>query len=81
MVCAEAGTVPRLRTAPRWVMNTLGFFNPQMREVAEMIYEFEEPFVLDHSRFANTFGDHSTPLPEAIRRTVEWYRGRSTKIK
>jgi hypothetical protein len=37
-----------------------------MREVAEMAYEFEEPFVVDPSRFANTFGNIATPLPEAI---------------
>jgi nucleoside-diphosphate-sugar epimerase len=39
-----------------------------------MLYEFEEPFVVDHSAFAQAFGDHATPLREAIRETVRWYR-------
>jgi nucleoside-diphosphate-sugar epimerase len=39
-----------------------------------MLYEFEEPFVVDHSAFARAFGDHATPLREAIGRTVRWYR-------
>ena len=45
-----------------------------MREVAEMLYEFEEPFIVDHSRFERTFGNHATPLQEAIHTTVEWFR-------
>jgi nucleoside-diphosphate-sugar epimerase len=39
-----------------------------------MRYEFEEPVVLDTSDFTRTFGDHATPLREAIQRTVRWYR-------
>jgi hypothetical protein len=39
-----------------------------------MLYEFEEPFVVvDHSAFVRAFGDHATPLREAIERTVRWY--------
>jgi hypothetical protein len=39
-----------------------------------MLYEFEEPFVVDHFAFARVFGDHATPLRKAIGRTVRWYR-------
>jgi len=46
-----------------------------MREMVEMLYEFEEPFVLDHSAFAQAFGEDATPLREAIRQTVSWYQG------
>ena len=42
----------------------------------EMLYEFEEPFVVDHSKFERAFGDHATPLKEAIGDTVRWYRGK-----
>jgi hypothetical protein len=40
----------------------------------EMLYEFEEPFVVDHSAFEQTFGVQAMPLREAIRETVRWYR-------
>ena len=36
-----------------------------------MLYQFEEPFIVDHTRFEKTFGSHATPLKEAIRETVE----------
>jgi nucleoside-diphosphate-sugar epimerase len=45
-----------------------------LHEVAEMLYEFEEPFIVDHSRFERAFGNHATHLQEAIHITVEWYR-------
>jgi hypothetical protein len=30
-----------------------------VREVVERLYEFEEPFVVDHSDFARAFEDHA----------------------
>jgi nucleoside-diphosphate-sugar epimerase len=74
MVFEEVGTSARVQAAPKIVLRALGFFNPPLRETIEMLYEFEEPFVVDHSDFARTFGDHATPLGEAIRKTVRWYR-------
>ena len=52
----------------------MGLFNPGMREMIEMLYEFEEPFVVDDSKFEQAFGEQATPLKEAIQRTVRWYR-------
>jgi hypothetical protein len=40
----------------------------------EMLYEFEEPFVVDASSFEREFGQRAAPLGEAIQRTVRWYR-------
>jgi nucleoside-diphosphate-sugar epimerase len=40
----------------------------------EMSYEFEEPFILDSSRFERTFGIGPTPLEEALVATVSWWR-------
>jgi hypothetical protein len=40
----------------------------------EMLYEFEEPFVVDHSKFEEAFGEQATPLRESIQRSVRWYR-------
>jgi nucleoside-diphosphate-sugar epimerase len=74
MVYAETGQPLRIQTAPRLLVQGMGLFMPMMRELAEMIYEFEEPFVVDHSKFAKAFGDHATPLTQAIRTTAKWFR-------
>jgi len=47
----------------------VGLFVPPVRESIEMLYEFEEPFRVDHSKFAAQFGDHATPLEAALART------------
>lgn len=76
MVFAEAGEKPRFRVAPRAFVALMGLFNPTIRELKEMLYTFERPYVVDHSRYARAFGDHSTPHPVAIRETLDWYRRR-----
>ena len=39
-----------------------------------MSYEFEQPFVLDTTKYESTFGSAGTPLATAITATVDWYR-------
>jgi nucleoside-diphosphate-sugar epimerase len=74
MIFEDVGKPARVQAAPKILLRALGLFNPGMRETIEMLYEFEEPFVLDDSRFKQEFGDHATLLREAIQRTVRWYR-------
>jgi nucleoside-diphosphate-sugar epimerase len=72
----EAGKPARVQAAPKILLRAIGMFNPQIRETIEMLYEFEEPFVVDHSKFERAFGGHATPLKEAIGDTVRWYLGK-----
>ncbi len=72
-ICRETGQQARLQAAPRWLIQALGLFDPMMRELAEMTYEFEEPFIVEHTRFEHAFGNHATPLAEAIHRTAQWF--------
>lgn len=76
LVYEAAGSPLKLQAAPRILLTLLGLFDPGIREVKEMLYEFEEPFVVDHSKFDRAFGAQPTPLAEAIRQTVAWYRQR-----
>lgn len=74
LVCRAAGQKAHIQAAPRLLIQGLGLFNPLMRELAEMLYEFEEDFVVDSSRFEKTFGIAATPLEEAVETTVRWYQ-------
>jgi nucleoside-diphosphate-sugar epimerase len=62
---------------PRALLALLATVNSTLRAVREVAYQLEQPFVLDHSKFARAFGAHPTPHAEAIRDTVGWYRTRS----
>ena len=39
-----------------------------------MTYEFDEPFVLDTTKYESTFGAAGTPLTAAVTETVAWYQ-------
>ncbi len=74
IVFEEAGHTPNMATLPKMLMRILMLFNWQLREMWEMMYEFEKPFIIDSSKYVGAFGDESTPLREAVRETVEWFR-------
>jgi nucleoside-diphosphate-sugar epimerase len=76
MIFEEVGKPARVQAAPKIVLRAMGLFNAGIREMIEMLYEFEEPFVVDHSKFGQAFGEHATPLKEAIGETVRWYRSK-----
>jgi hypothetical protein len=74
LVYEAAGTTPRLRVMPPWPMRALGLVNRTVREINEMRYEFDEPFIVDASRAETELGLLATPLAAAIEQTVRWYR-------
>ena len=73
LVCETAGTDARVRRMPSWMFRVVSTFSRELKELRETMYLFEEPFVVDHSKFADAFGADPTPHDEAIKRTLEWY--------
>lgn len=74
-VYAEAGQAKtQVRTAGRWMMSLLGLFNVGARESVEMMYEYEKPYVVDSRKFEQTFALRATPLAQAVRETVAWFK-------
>lgn len=74
MIARELGVEPRFQAMGRTMMRIAGWFIPAAHETVEMMYEFEQPFVVDSRRFETTFGMRATPMPEAIAHTVAWYK-------
>lgn len=74
MIADQAGLPLRLRIAKPWMVRALGIFNPMLREMVEMSYEFQEPYIVDDSRFVQTFGNIATPLDQGIAETIAWFR-------
>jgi nucleoside-diphosphate-sugar epimerase len=71
---SAAGSRSSLRIVPRWMLRAMGVFMPNMREMVEMLYEFEQPWLVDDRAFTRTFQMTATPLSQSIPRTVDWYR-------
>jgi nucleoside-diphosphate-sugar epimerase len=73
-VFAETGHKPKLRAVGKPLMRVAGLFSPGAKEMVEMMYEFERPFIMDSSKFTRAFGMTATPQADAIRATVAWFR-------
>lgn len=39
---------------------------PALREIGEILYEFEDDWVVDHSAYTAIMGDHATPLAAVL---------------
>jgi hypothetical protein len=74
LLAADVGHPVAIRSLPKLAVRALGLFNPMLRELVEMTYQFDEPFVLDTTKYESTFGAAGTPLATAIAETVAWYR-------
>jgi nucleoside-diphosphate-sugar epimerase len=75
----EAGGVPapKIGAVPGWLLRTMGLFSSGTQELAEMLYQFELPFVMDSRASEAGLGLHPTPLPEAAAATVAWWRAQA----
>lgn len=73
-IFAAIGAPAKVSAMGRTMLAIGGLFVPEARESVEMLYEFEQPFVVDSSRFETTFGLKATPLSESIPATLAWYR-------
>lgn len=77
MTCEQAGQPPAYGVYNRTMMRWVSLFSAMVREVLENLYQFEQPFVLEGSKFERAFGPfETTPHREAIRATIDWYRNR-----
>jgi len=79
MIAEEAGVTPRIQTVGKGMMSLVGMFIKEAKEAVEMLYEFEQPFVVDSSKFEKTFGMKATPMREAIKETVAWFKSHPEK--
>ncbi len=75
----EAGVEPKMSSLGRTMLAIGGIFVPGARETAEMMYEFENPFIVDSSKFEKTFGMKATPTRQAIQETLAWYKSHPEK--
>ncbi len=66
----------RTRRMPGWMMTAAGWFSPLMRELPEMQYQFEHPFVMSDARIRGLLPIRPTPLEAQIAATAAWLRTR-----
>lgn len=76
-LAAQAGVaVPPLRPVPAAVLRVGSVTSPLLRELREVRYQFDRPFVVDSSAYSARFGEEPTPLDDQIQTTAAWWRQR-----
>jgi nucleoside-diphosphate-sugar epimerase len=66
----------KVQVLPLWSLRLLGLFVPILKEMAEMMYQFDRPYNFDSSKFIKRFKFTPTTNIEAVRQTVETIRGK-----
>jgi nucleoside-diphosphate-sugar epimerase len=60
---------PRVASFPHLALRAVGLVSPTVRTLREILYQVDEPFVVDSSSFSRTFGVTPTPTRDALRET------------
>jgi nucleoside-diphosphate-sugar epimerase len=68
----KLGRQIRLAGVPAWAVKAVGLFVPLLREISEMLYQWDEPFVINDRRFRERFRQEPTDPNEAAATTVAW---------
>lgn len=73
-MCELSGVDPvKVSSIPPIAIRVGGAFSPALRELREVAYQFEAPFVIDSAATTDTFGLPPTPLDDTLVATLRSY--------
>jgi nucleoside-diphosphate-sugar epimerase len=73
-LAALAGVpMPKVGTVPGFVLKALGLVNPMMRELPEVAYQLDQPFVMDSTAAQRELGLVPTPADDVLRAILSAY--------
>jgi nucleoside-diphosphate-sugar epimerase len=71
LAAKEFGVTPKRRVLSRPMVKLAGWFDSDIRESYEMLYQSEFEYIFDSSKFARAFQSQPTSYAEGIHRTAE----------
>ena len=73
--CAAAfGVKPGYMVLKPWMISMYGWFDHNVKEVSEMLYQYDSEYLFDSSKFEKAFQFQLTKYPEGIVETARSYR-------
>ncbi|MET0144215.1 MAG: NAD-dependent epimerase/dehydratase family protein [Ilumatobacteraceae bacterium] len=63
----------RLSVLSKPMLRVVGLFNRDVRELLSTYYQFDAPFISDHSAFTTAFGGHVTAWDDIVQTTLASY--------
>jgi nucleoside-diphosphate-sugar epimerase len=71
---ADAAKLPiKFQVIGNTVLILMGLFVPFMRELGDLAYSREKPYIVESDKITRLLGLKATPLPVAVQRTLDWY--------
>ncbi len=70
----EVGQEGKVQVAPGLLLSVMGLFNGNVRELKEMLYQWQRPFQVDASKFKDRFWSDPTSFDDGIAATADWYK-------
>jgi NAD dependent epimerase/dehydratase family. len=67
----EMKVANKLFVMPLWMIKIVGLFVPALKEMPEMIYQYDRDYFFDSSKFEKRFKFKTTTYQEGVRNTVE----------
>jgi nucleoside-diphosphate-sugar epimerase len=74
LLSKELGYPLKTRATGKIMLSIIGLFNKGAKEVVEMLYEFNETFIMNSEAMEMTFGLVPTPMEQRIKETLEWVK-------
>lgn len=71
MAAAKLDQTPRYRAIPRAAILTLGIFVPLMRELGEMIYQYDRDYIFNSNKFESKFTFRPTSYETGLDQTIQ----------
>lgn len=68
------GVRPRITVLPPALAPLLGLFKAEIRELKEMRFQWDRPYLVDTTKFSRRFWSDATPFEEGLRATIAFYR-------
>jgi nucleoside-diphosphate-sugar epimerase len=78
LIANELKVEAKIQTIPVWLIKILGLFIPVMKEFPEMIYQYEQDYLFDSTKFENRFGISATSPKDGIKILVETLKTHNT---
>ncbi|MEP0133774.1 MAG: NAD-dependent epimerase/dehydratase family protein [Eudoraea sp.] len=69
-IAKEMDVKPKTQTATKFIVKILGLFIPLMREMPEMMYQYDRDYVFNSDKFTDNFDFKVTPYLTGIREII-----------
>ena len=74
LIAKQTNGGKKLQVIPKFMIGIIRWFNPLMKELYEMLYQNENAYVFDSTKFEKVFNFRPTPYEQGIIETVEWMK-------